>query len=109
MEGFYFDPLHGNCLRRIRTVLPCETYRVDGVYGNDEPNEGEHWFAFIRVVSRTDSKWKLEVDFAGKPITVEEAAEGNLPPKEEMHPLGRQERVEEAVREREAARVRIQT
>lgn len=68
MEGFYFDPLHGNCLRRIRTVLPCETYRVDGVYGNDEPNEGEHWFAFIRVVSRTDSKWKLEVDFAGKPI-----------------------------------------
>ena len=35
IEGFYFDPWHGGCLRRIAKVNENH-YKIYGVYGNDE-------------------------------------------------------------------------
>ena len=67
MEGFYSDPLHGHCLRRIRVMVPFQSYRIDGVYGHDEPNDGGYWHAHVRVLSRTETRWSLQVDFSGKP------------------------------------------
>ena len=35
IEGFYFYPWHGGCLRRIVKVKEHH-YKIYGVYGNDE-------------------------------------------------------------------------
>lgn len=64
MEGYYFDPKHGGCLRRIVTVRRGLVYSVVGVYGDDEPMTGRAWTACITV----DDAGTLVVDFAGKPI-----------------------------------------
>lgn len=60
MEGLYFDPKHGNCLRRIEP-LGRDEYRIRGVYGVDEEHVGDPWTAVAR--RSTDG---LAVDFAGK-------------------------------------------
>jgi len=64
IHGLYYDRLHGHCLRRVERVSPT-TYRVVGVYGDDEaPLTHRAWTATIRT---TDGH-RLAVDFAGKPI-----------------------------------------
>lgn len=62
MQGFYFDPLHGGCLRRVRRV-DTDFYRIDGVYGSDEIPRHGYWYAFARFVG----PGRLRVDFVGKP------------------------------------------
>ena len=71
MEGFYSDPKHGHCMRRIRKVNHL-WYHVDGVYGDDEVRVGDHWHARMQVVKRTREVWLLRVDFGGKPILTHE-------------------------------------
>ena len=64
--GFYSDPKHGHCLRRIRNVNT--KIRIDGVYGDDEPNTGGYWYAYIKILNSSSGYYNLEVDFTGKPI-----------------------------------------
>ena len=66
MNGFYHDPLHGHCLRRIdRTSY--DTYRIVGVYGDDEsPHTNALWTATMRVIEVDGDEIRLRVDFAGK-------------------------------------------
>ena len=61
LDGFYLDPKHGNCLRRIETLNRGE-YRIRGVYGNDEPHTGGPWSAIMTI--KDDGRYL--VDFAGK-------------------------------------------
>jgi hypothetical protein len=62
MDGFWFDPKHGGCLRRIVRV-DATTYHVRGVYGDDEAiAPGQPWTA---VIAWSDGCYR--VDFAGKP------------------------------------------
>jgi hypothetical protein len=71
MIGYYYDPLHGNCLRRI-THVGKHVYKIDGVYGDDEntttAQTGDHWFAHIVATPKDDDTLSLRVDFCGKPI-----------------------------------------
>ena len=68
MHGYYYDPLHGNCLRRIRRI-DMYTYTIDGVYGNDEPNTHGAWTAIVRVTEfHEGGALNMSVDFKGKPI-----------------------------------------
>ena len=67
LQGWYHDPLHGHCLRRIRR-LSSDRYRITGVYGDDEPHTGQTWYAIVSVTSVTgDGDRLLQVDFSGKP------------------------------------------
>ena len=74
MQGFYYDPLHGGCLRRIDRTGSPTTYVIRGVFGSDEEapdyTKGA-WTAVVRVRPRTASEQRenvdLTVDFAGKP------------------------------------------
>lgn len=68
LEGYYFDPKHGGCLRRIVAVQRGAVYSVVGVHGDDEPRTGTPWTALM-YYSRDDGT--LLVDFAGKPIKPE--------------------------------------
>lgn len=67
LQGWYYDPLHGNCLRRIRRTS-ARRYRITGVYGDDEPNTGGAWYALVSATPDGDDEYALEVDFVGKPI-----------------------------------------
>lgn len=63
VEGFYYDPKHGNCLRRIlRSGL--NTYTIQGVYGDDEKGAtGTPWTAIM-----TETRPGIfSIDFSGKP------------------------------------------
>ena len=64
LTGYYFDPKHGGCLRRIVGI--GEEYRVIGVYGSDEASVGV-WHA---VVTPGKASWRgyvpLTVNFTGK-------------------------------------------
>ena len=66
MDGFYFDPNHGGCLRRVRRCKGSYHFCIDGVYGNDEPHTGEYWFALM--TRRRGTKAKFDVTFVGKPV-----------------------------------------
>lgn len=67
MQGWYHDPLHGHCLRRVRRISP-DVYEVIGVYGNDEaPSTHRAWTARMTVLQRSGDTIRLTVDFAGKP------------------------------------------
>lgn len=67
LQGWYYDPLHGHCLRRIRRTS-VHRYRITGVYGDDEqPNTGGTWHANVTATPDGDEEYALEVDFAGKP------------------------------------------
>ena len=61
MEGLYYDPKHGGCLRRLRHSS-AQTYTIDGVYGNDEPLTNGYWYAIVTAGRRG----ALQVDFEGK-------------------------------------------
>ena len=63
--GYYVDPKHGTCLRRIRCVNG--KIKIDGVYGDDEPTTNEYWYALINIKSICDKYYLLDVDFGGKP------------------------------------------
>ena len=67
IQGWYYDPLHGHCLRRIRRISPCK-YRITGVYGDDEPHTGGTWYAIITATPKGADEYALQVDFVGKPI-----------------------------------------
>lgn len=73
LEGVYFDPYHGGCLRSIEQTAPSR-FVIHGVYGDDELDTSEYWFAEIHLLprpkkrSKTQSKTiRMEVDFSGKP------------------------------------------
>ena len=68
LEGYYFDPLHGGCMRRIHPISDTE-FLIEGVYGIDEPETGGLWFAEGKLLSHTsDADWDIHVDFRrGKP------------------------------------------
>ena len=81
IEGFYFDPWHGGCLRRISKIGKNQ-YKIHGVYGNDdnlslprnveyhpEPSTStnKYWFATIQVDATVANLQYLNVDFGGKP------------------------------------------
>ena len=74
LEGFYFDPLHGGCLRHIVVDSRREEntdqcyYTVWGVYGSDEVSKGKFWTAKIVLEKRVRflGYQKMYVDFAGK-------------------------------------------
>jgi len=66
MQGQYFDPLHGGCLRTVVRLREGD-YLIRGVYGSDETPTGGAWHARIAVLARDAAGAELDVDFAGKP------------------------------------------
>ena len=81
IEGFYFDPWHGGCLRRIKKVKK-DHYKIYGVYGNDDkvriPKNVEYhseasnmtnkyWYATLEVYGVDKNLHYLKVYFGGKP------------------------------------------
>ena len=81
VAGFYFDPWHGGCLRRIVKVGERD-YKIHGVYGNDDtvrrPRHVEYhsesskmthkyWYATLRVHETKNNVLHLKVHFGGKP------------------------------------------
>lgn len=67
MQGWYYDPRHGGCLRRITRCSPV-LYRIKGVYGNDEAMPPHtKWHAFATVQAVYNDTMTVRVDFAGKP------------------------------------------
>ena len=81
IEGFYFDPWHGGCLRRIVKVKE-NFYKIFGVYGNDDiikvpknveyhPESSEktnqYWYATVEVCKVDKNLYYLKVNFEGKP------------------------------------------
>lgn len=80
IEGFYFDPWHGGCLRRIAKTSE-NRFKIYGVYGNDDVvklpknveyhKEGsemtnKYWYATCHVHESHGSKHHLKVYFGGK-------------------------------------------
>jgi hypothetical protein len=80
LAGFYYDPWHGGCLRRILKVNE-DTYRILGVYGNDETTNvskkleydpepsfmtNKFWHARLVVMEKNEDIYKLSVDFSEK-------------------------------------------
>ena len=63
MQGWYFDPNHGGCLRRVEKI--AHGFRIHGVYGDDEmPLTHRPWSA---VATKHPTKQHTYlVDFAGK-------------------------------------------
>jgi len=75
MEGYWFDPKHGGCLRLI-SKDEKGAYVIHGAYGDDEPpaNAEEYWFA--RAESSSDGAFL--VDFVGKPHKVRKRYSASL-------------------------------
>lgn len=80
LAGFYYDPWHGGCLRRILRVNQ-DTYKILGVYGNDDSTRvskrveydlepalmtNKFWHAKLIVVKREEDSYLLSVDFSEK-------------------------------------------
>lgn len=59
--GYYYDPKHGECLRKITKINP-KLFRITGAYGKDEKNTGDKWTALVYEVSKN----YYRVDFSGK-------------------------------------------
>lgn len=68
LAGFYFDPKHGGCLRRI-VRRGDGRYKVLGVHGDDEDPPHQYWYAMIdvRASASASEECSLAVDFSGKP------------------------------------------
>ena len=81
IEGFYFDPWHGGCLRRIAKVKENH-YKIYGVYGNDEiinipknveyhsensKKTNKYWYATLQECEVDKNFYYLNVYFGGKP------------------------------------------
>lgn len=67
IEGYYYDPKHGNCLRLVKRSS-SGTYEISGVYGNDEPpfTHGP-WTATMMIISApVRGPTTLQVHFGGK-------------------------------------------
>lgn len=60
--GFFFDPLHGGCLRRI-VKTGGRFYKIKGVYGKDEKDTHKYWYADVFFKNKEDTHYVLEVDF----------------------------------------------
>ena len=68
IAGYYYDPLHGGCLRRVTRTSPT-MYTITGVYGSDEvPHTHKLWTATMTVVRTDPNDIHVTVDFSGKPI-----------------------------------------
>ena len=61
IEGFYYDPNHGGCFRKI-TKINSKQYKITGAYGDDEPETGSKWTAIATFVNKNT----FNVDFSGK-------------------------------------------
>lgn len=67
MQGYYYDPLHGGCLRLV-TQTSSSSYLIRGVYGSDETHTHEPWTAVAREHgTHGEHGRRFLVDFAGKP------------------------------------------
>tara|TARA_Y100000389_G_scaffold125559_2_gene122942 strand:+ start:7620 stop:7925 length:306 start_codon:yes stop_codon:yes gene_type:complete len=64
IEGLYYDPNHGGCLRKIKKLSNEDMYdyKITGAYGDDEPETGKKWTAFIKTLKKNT----FYVDFSGK-------------------------------------------
>ena len=63
LAGYYYDPKHGGCLRRVH-----DDGRIVGVYGSHETGTpGTVWTAHASAI-HGDPIWNLRVDFSGKPL-----------------------------------------
>ena len=60
--GYYYDPKHGGCLRKI-TRINKNSFKIVGAYGDDEPDTNKKWYAEMR---KTNTKDEYLVDFTGK-------------------------------------------
>ena len=68
LAGWYYDPLHGGCLREIRRNHGTHTFTILGVYGDDEaPRTHQPWTARVFATDVDRDVWQLRVDFGGKP------------------------------------------
>ena len=66
IQGYYFDPKHGGCLRNI-IKSGRSSYSILGVYGNDELlGPGKFWSAIMTVGEEKDGKTSLVVHFNNK-------------------------------------------
>ena len=80
IEGLYFDPWHGGCLRRIEK-LKENNYKIHGVYGNDEEINipetleydkdlknmlNKYWHATLEIYERRKHFYYLNVNFEYK-------------------------------------------
>ena len=64
---YYYDPKHGGCLR-VMTRDSGNTYRIKGMYGDDESEKG-YWTAIatpIDEIEKDGKKYNTIVDFSGK-------------------------------------------
>lgn len=64
---YYYDPKHGGCLRVI-TKETDNTYRIKGMYGEDETEKG-YWFATITPIDNIEkdgNTYNAIVDFSEK-------------------------------------------
>ena len=81
LTGWYHDPLHGHCLRRITRLAPTR-YRIHGAFGADETPTGGYWHATLEVThAHADGTLLLLVDFAGKPGKVPRYLRGRWIPR----------------------------
>uniref|UniRef100_A0A6C0L0S9 Uncharacterized protein n=1 Tax=viral metagenome TaxID=1070528 RepID=A0A6C0L0S9_9ZZZZ len=62
LTGYYYDPKHGGCLRKI-SKIDENSFKIIGAYGNDEPNTNKKWTAIMKKTKKRD---EYLVDFSGK-------------------------------------------
>tara|TARA_Y100000389_G_C17144535_1_gene356608 strand:+ start:64 stop:357 length:294 start_codon:yes stop_codon:yes gene_type:complete len=62
IQGFFYDPNHGGCLRQIVKQKNGD-YHIIGAYGNDEAETGSIWTG---IMKKTNKKNTFIVDFSGK-------------------------------------------
>tara|TARA_Y100000389_G_C17468278_1_gene527762 strand:+ start:1268 stop:1567 length:300 start_codon:yes stop_codon:yes gene_type:complete len=61
-EGFYYDPFHGGCLRKIKRSNTDDSFLITGAYGDDEPETGKKWTATAKKIGKN----VYCVSFSGK-------------------------------------------
>ena len=52
-EGFYYDPNHGGCLRKIK-LSNTGSFLITGAYGSDEPETGKKWTATAKKIGKNE-------------------------------------------------------
>ena len=68
MEYYFYDPLHGHCLRTMRKVN-TNTYLIIGAYGSDEGKKG-YWSATAKKIkpqTKNGKTYNFEINFDNKP------------------------------------------
>ena len=86
IEGFYYDPQHGGCLRKI-VLYAQNKYKIIGAYGNDEPNTGSKWHV---IATKTRRKNMYYVDFSSKKFVTHGPYTVTWNPKPELY-IGKME------------------